>query len=57
MKNSSDISQKWSIGQGKTRHTVPVLGHSRSNNREETEDSREEDGTTTTEVVVQRVRH
>jgi hypothetical protein len=57
MKNSRDVSQILKSRARKTRHTVPVLGHSRSNDREETEDSREEDGTATTEEIVQRVRH
>jgi len=57
MKNSSDVSQILESGMRKTRRTIPVLSHSRSNDREETEDSREKDGTATTEVVVQRIRH
>ena len=57
MKNSSDVSQILESGMRKTRHTIPVLSHSRSNDREETKDSREKDGTATTEVVIQRVRH
>jgi len=56
MKNSTDVSQIVESGRRKARPTVPVLGDSRSDDGEETEDSREEDGTATTEEVVQRVR-
>jgi len=56
MKNSTDVSQILDVRARKTRHTVPVLGDSRSDDGEETENSREEDSTATTEEVVQRVR-